>query len=314
MLLEQSFFILPEVLCGSRYPGQEYESGVVIALTMSILQELNGRNGLNPISFVKGECLYDDNGFGLGRWLRADLVLDSSRLYVANSRLGKHYGWRHRNWVEAKFMRKRTGVKSRNKTQSTALLLADLIRLAVLVPERAGTDSENARYLLHIYDRPPKEYLSKRRNKNNNGAGGTRKWVDKVTMGGQQELEIDALDKEPDSFVKLLGKLGDLTLKLDATTRLIEPLCEDDAGDQKLYWCYLTRIDAAKVKWQSHIFEVKEGRGVSEGVLGDLATIRKHVAENLGQVSDAEKKEPEDAAELDEIALEDGEAEAGGEG
>lgn len=296
MIVEQSFFVLPEVLCGSRYPGQEYESGVVIALTMSILQELNGRNARNPLSFVQGECLYDENGFGIGRWLRADLVLDSRALYVANSRLGKHYGWRHRNWLEAKFMRKRTGVSSTNKTQSTALLLADLIRLAVLVPETPGSDTENARYLLHIYDRPPSEYISSRRNKNSNGAGGTRRWAKAINLGGPQTLKIDALDKEPDSFVKLLGQMGDLALSLDVTTQVIEPRCEDEADDQKLYWCYLTRIDSARVEWNGRGFRLNENRAVEEDADGDLTAIRAHVVANLGQVSADEQTQPADLA------------------
>lgn len=306
MIVEQSFFVLPEVLCGSRYPGQEYESGVVIALTMSMLQELNGRNARNPLSFVQGECLYDAGGFGVGRWLRADLVLDSRSLYVANSRLGKHYGWRHRNWLEAKFMRRRTGVSTANKTQSTALLLADLIRLAVLVPETPASDTENARYLLHIYDRPPSEYVSARRNKNNNGPGGTRKWAKALNLGGPQVLEIADVDKEPDSFVNLLGALGDLTLKLDVTTQVIEPRYEDEADGQKLYWCYLTRIDAVQVTWSGHGFSVEESRRVTENAAGDLLAIRAHVAQNLGQVSPDEQSAP---ADISSGAAEDAPAE-----
>jgi hypothetical protein len=44
MLIEEAFFSLPEILHGSGYQTQSYESGIVSALTLSLLQVLNGRN------------------------------------------------------------------------------------------------------------------------------------------------------------------------------------------------------------------------------------------------------------------------------
>src|ERR1039457_333080 len=106
MILEQAFFALPEVLHGSGYQQQDYESGLVSALSQAVLQVLNGRNVPNPIACIQNERLYRPNGLYHGldqpRYLRADLFLDVSRLHVANRRLSQ-YGWRHRIWIEAKF-------------------------------------------------------------------------------------------------------------------------------------------------------------------------------------------------------------------
>ena len=80
------------------------------------------------------------------------------------------------------------------------------------------------------------------------------------------------------------------------TTQVIEPRCEDEADDQKLYWCYLTRIDSARVEWNGRGFRLNENRAVEEDADGDLTAIRAHVVANLGQVSADEQTQPADLA------------------
>ena len=57
MLTEQAFFSLPIALHGTSYQSQSYESGIVTALTLSLLQVLNGRNVQNPIGCLQNERL-----------------------------------------------------------------------------------------------------------------------------------------------------------------------------------------------------------------------------------------------------------------
>ncbi len=298
MLLEQAFHALPEILCGSRYPGQDYEAGVVTALTMAVLQELNGRNVPNPLSCIQGERLYDDNGFasisGALRYLRADLVLDTGPLKVANKRLGEQYGWRHQNWLEAKFFRVRN--KPTNKAAPTASLLADLLRLATLVPERPGRASLSGRYLLHIYDQPPANYISSRRNKNRNGKGGSRAWVKPVTAPGAQEILINDLDKEPDTIRSIIGSMGKLSLKLSVTNIVLEPRSASSAASGAVYWCILTRIDRVECADGAQRFTIGANRAVAEDNAGDYDSIRAQVARGLGEVPEAEQEKPEDPA------------------
>lgn len=297
MLLEQAFHALPEILCGSRYPGQDYESGVVMALTMALLQELNGRNVPNPLGCIQGECLYEKTGFSAGaqtpRYLRADLVLDTRALMVASRRLGSHYGWRHSNWLEAKFFRARGKVT--DKTKPTALLLADILRLAILVPERPGTPSSTGRYLLHIYDRPPAKYISSSRYKNANGAGGKRQWASVVNDAGTHTAKIADLNKEPSTFQKALGAMGSLTLELSLTNTVLTPN-EVPQPDGTVYWCVLTRINTVTCHDGVHNFAIAADRTVSEGKDGDFAALRSIVAMNLGEVPEAETTKPDDPA------------------
>lgn len=300
MILEQAFQILPEVLCGSRYPGQEYESGIVSAFAMSVLQQLNGRNAPNPVGCFEGERLYDDNGFGQGRWLRADLVVSTDRLMVANQRLGTHYQWRHRNWLEAKFFRVKNQGPVTNKTPSTALLIADLVRLITLVPETPGVASNNGRYLLHVYDRPAGAFLSYRRNKNADHPAGTRLWVRSVVEAGRTELRASEFNQEAPTFRKHLGDLGDLAVEATITTMAIEPAVVPQQDPPRLYWCYLTRVDAARVTLQGREFSISEDRVVAEQAAGDLEWIRDTVASNLGQVAADENAPPEDPAPPDD--------------
>ncbi len=57
MLIEQAFFSLPEVLHGTGYQSQSHDFGIVSALTLSLLQVLNGRTVPNPIGCLQSERL-----------------------------------------------------------------------------------------------------------------------------------------------------------------------------------------------------------------------------------------------------------------
>ncbi|MGF1451199.1 MAG: hypothetical protein ACFB21_03875 [Opitutales bacterium] len=100
MLIEQAFFNLPEILVGAGYAKQDYEAGIVSAFSLAILQELNGRNAPNPISFLCAEKRF----LGKNSKLRTDIHVKLGKLY-SGSRDYSEFGFRFSNWIEAKFFR-----------------------------------------------------------------------------------------------------------------------------------------------------------------------------------------------------------------
>ena len=273
MLVEQAFFHLPEILHGSGYNRQEYEAGIVGALSLAILQILNGRNAANPISYLQLEKLYRTKGLYVGaaapRYLRADLYIKTHMLKIGSTRLAQ-YGWRHSNWLEAKFLRGQSanGTKhAGNKTVHVASFLADLLRLSVLVPEK-GEQSCNGRYFLHVYDSDPKWYLT----------FGNRAWMKAICRPGQQRVKLKDLDLEPQTVTKYLGSFPGLEIDLALTNYVIEPL---GAGSPPSYWMYLTRIDGIKAKLGAHEYEVARERILSASSPSALEELSKFVSETI---------------------------------
>lgn len=299
MILEQAFFLLPEILRGSGYLLQDYESGIVNAFTLGLLQELNGRNAPNPLAFLKTECLYVTTGNA--RPLRADLFLDSHNLRVANINLAR-YGWRHHNWLESKFFRDSAvfpDVHAKSKTTVTASILADLIRLACLVPETPGKASVSNRYFLHVYDAPPRLYVAGRRNgtKSPKVKGFARTWAQRIALPGHQPLDGFKLVDENPTLVEYLGEgisQLDMTLKINNLSIFPEHL---DGDFEKLYWCVLTKILSFTVAHieQDWSFSLESDRNVVENTEGARIRIRDFVLESLRTTSKVDTEPPDDA-------------------
>lgn len=273
MLIEQAFFHLPEILHGSGYSLQEYEAGIVGALSLSVLQVLNGRNATNPISYLHHEKLYRDKGIYPGssnpRYLRADLRVKANGLKTGNSRLAQ-YGWRHYNWLEAKFLRGQSasGTKhSGNKPAHAASFIADLLRLSILVPEK-GNLSSNGRYFLHVYDSDPTWYLTYRK----------RPWMRLLCQAGRQTITLKNLDQEPQTVTRLLGSFPGLELELNIVNYTIDPL---DPSMTSCFWMYLTRIDKIKASLNGSQFEVLSNREIRLTSSTALDEISKFVAESI---------------------------------
>jgi hypothetical protein len=273
VVIEQAFFHLPEILHGSGYSLQEYEAGIVGALSLSVLQVLNGRNATNPISYLHHEKLYRDKGVYTGaygpRYLRADLRVKANGLKTGNSRLAQ-YGWRHYNWLEAKFLRGQSasGTKhSGNKPAHAASFIADLLRLSILVPEK-GSHSSNGRYFLHVYDSDPTWYLTYRK----------RPWMRLLCQPGRQTITLKNLDQEPKTVTKLLGNFPDLELELNIANYTIDPL---DSSMTSCFWMYLTRIDKIKARLNGYEFEVLGNREIHLRPPTALDELSKFVAESI---------------------------------
>lgn len=298
MLIEQAFYSLPEVLHGSGYQTQSYESGIVSAFSLSLLQVLNGRNVPNPIGCLQSERLYRTNGVykagGAPRYLRADLFADVGRLSVANKRLSQ-YGWRHRLWLECKFMRGQAGEDGSkhagNKSPATGAILADLLRLAFLTPEITDRTS-SSRYFLHVYDADPKFYLTFR----------GRAWCKSLVTVGEQEISFSDLDTEPAAIKRLIGDLPGLKVNLKVTNFYAGPL---HVEHRPVYWCWLTRIDKIEATLDQHAVCINVDRTINQTDKG-LEEIAGFIAGRLAILPDSADTLPPRPDEQEEPTLVDG--------
>ncbi len=298
MLMEQAFFSLPEVLHGSGYQTQSYESGIVSALSLAFLQVLNGRNVPNPIGCLQSERLYRTDGLyqpgGTPRYLRADLYAHVGRLMVANKRLSQ-YGWRHRLWLECKFMRGQAGKDGNehagNKSPVTGAILADLLRLALLIPEKGG-ETSSSRYFLHVYDADPKFYLTFR----------GRPWCRSLVTVGDQEISFSGLENEPKAIRKLIGDLPGLDVRLRVTNVFAGPMY---AQHRPVYWCWLTRIDQVEATLGTHTVSIEANRTITQSKDG-LAEISAFVAARLAILPDSADTQPPRGDEREAAADEEG--------
>ena len=267
MIIEQAFVALPELLLGNYYAVQEYEAGIVGVLNMAILQELNGRNVGHPIQHLQAERRYNP---ALQR--RVDLYVNTRRLMVANRRLG-NYGWRHHNWVEAKFYRNKSSVQrhATNKAMYQGQLIADLIRLTCLVPLTLGDRDSNGRYFLHVYDDEPKYYLAYQ----------DRPWVKALHQAGRQDIVIEQLAGESGTAKSQFGEgLQELQIQATVTNLVNFPVATPDAVTH--YWCVLTRFDAFSVTLNHSSFQIHANRVTWENQPGAYAHIANTVSVQLG--------------------------------
>lgn len=304
MLIESAFTYLPEILTGSNFEVQNYEAGITNAISLAVLQELNARNIANPLGAIVVEKVYSSEGYAHPnagnppRYDRADLFLNLASMYVATKPLSR-FGWRHRNYVEAKYFRPSV----MNPTNNSADLLADLIRLCALVkPQVHGWEqyfkrltAENkkehrkskpliqnrhvpyegerspdhkypnlciGRYLLHVYKGDPNEYLGKMIK---------RDWAQSLIKDGRQEIvlvvkykDFKLTKKEKAGYVKRVADaLADLKLKLTVTNRVVQ---QEKPNATDSYRCVLTRIDAFEIainglSWKETVDRVGEEGG-----------------------------------------------------
>lgn len=223
MLIESAFQYLPEILCGSSYQAQRFEAGITNAFSLALLQELNARNVPNPLGALSVELLYSNKIFthpytNEPKYDRCDLYVDLMALNVTNDKLDR-FGWRHRNYMEAKFFR----ASNRNITTNPADLMTDILRLCCLVrPQRIAYDrwveavknakslgqpppeqrvfvpyeeknSDNSRYeglcvgryLLHVYLGNVRDYMQTN----------ARPWAVGITTSGSRKLTVELAKK-----------------------------------------------------------------------------------------------------------------------
>jgi hypothetical protein len=291
MLVEQAFMALPEFLVGAPYERYEHEGTLVMAFSMSLLQELNGRNVNNPISLVRGEAMYQE-----GSNKRADLHLKFDPLSIETDDL-RTYGYREAAWIEAKFFRRHTsgpkaGRAKKQGTDAVQEVHADIIRLACLPPETVGANSTQGRYLLHAYQGTVTEFLPFGKSKTRaDSATGTpvrpafdRDWTQKIVVPGQAVLkDFRARDEGKTFDTKVGAALRGIELKVTVTNFAHVPSPVTDST----YTLVLTRLDEVDVALVTgggmgplSTFSVRAG-SVSENHVGAHDMIRRAVLANV---------------------------------
>ena len=238
---------LPEFLLGTPYEQYKNEGSLVMAYSMAILQELNGRNVNNPISCLRGEAYYS-----VAPSRRADIRMDLDSVGVLNDAMRRYCIKRH-NWLEAKFFRSEDGEPVLDGTKAVHYILKDLIRLSAF-PDETEDGSTSSRYLLHAYEGDPSGLVSNRRNKKEGVTQGfDRKWLTSLRAAGTQEVDDFHLGEETGQFDTIVGeKLRSIDLSLTVTNFCYEP-CNGDDDD---YYLYLTRLDSIELEFDGKKVEI----------------------------------------------------------
>jgi hypothetical protein len=283
MILEQAFNGLPEVLVGSPYLVQEYESGIVAVYAMSVLQELNGRNANNPLALLGLEQPYFAPS-GSTRGLRVDLFLNQQPIGIGNPALSR-FQYRYRNYVEAKFFRRNSKSKGTEPsvpaTTAVGLLAADIVRLCCFPKDiDANGNDASGRYLLHVYDRPPGTYLPAKKNATKTSPGTrVRPWLDAIVKVGRHEsVELKLSDEVASVKSEFPAPIDGLHLTLDITVFEQSPILL--ATGSPNHHCYLVRIDSAVVVLGDDCFKLYSDRRIIESP-GGRSSIAKKVFDNI---------------------------------
>lgn len=245
MIIEQAFMSMPEIMVGNGYVEQEHESGIVSSFSLAILQELNGRNLQNPISCIRAEEVFRDSN--TGKHNRIDLLIDLEKLNVSSHRL-LNYGFRHKNFLEAKFFRGES--EQINSSQNIKRIITDIYKLAILPTklEENNKPSSIGRYFLHVYKGRVNDYFSNKYT-----------WLsDKIASEGVKDLEIELDDKDINSNTFL--HLPKLSIKLTVTNIILK----HNEINSDNYIFILSRFETLEIKYnkneQNSIFLLKNGK------------------------------------------------------
>ena len=216
MLIEQALYTLPEIMA-LRISSRFYESSVSSAFAMSLSMQLASRGIQNPHLKIQQEAIYG-RAEALGRNLRADMLVELPQI-GSNTAAEHAFGFRRRNYVEVKFFRSPGRSSNAPGTEYAGALVAELVRLMTLPVEIQSNIRDVGRYLLHVYQGKPSDYLAFRRQDGTN-----REWVQALLRPGPARVSV-ALAREPDTLVRVVGEdLGDLRLELDVTNTVIRPM------------------------------------------------------------------------------------------
>lgn len=282
MIFESAFAFLPEILVGNGFLRKEYEASIVNAFSLAVLQSLNARNYPNPLSAIEVEKTYEENGFittGINspkRYPRADLFVKSFSAGIASKELSL-FGWRHNNWLEAKFYRLNENGKPKIPSTNAILLMTkDIFRLCALIKPQGRQGQKNnrgrianrstniinaSRYFLHIYEGRPEDFLGKnQRNKKKIH----RQWLINIRKPGIQNIKIDigSFVGESKNFQKdFPPPLNQLILEAKIQNHLFEQIGK--SANNKIT-CILTRVISFKISMGSYSLSENETRMRSE--------------------------------------------------
>ncbi len=287
MLVESAFSMLPEVVLGLGFQRVRREANAVGSFAFSLLNALHSKNVLDPIQRLQLEKNYGSRVATLpanGANRQCDIFLDYGGSKIGSKALA-NYGWRYHNYVEAKFLRSYRRTAAGHDTRASANsaeVVADLIRLAALVPEpqavqnAANAKTASARYFLCLSDHPPhifiNQYLTALRDTFFNPPKTCRIDID-LTTGRSSK-----------AFAQKVGTgFNSMRLELSQATCFAHyPL---DANTPSAMWMLLIRLDAFSIYMEDNgvtrSFSVSADRTIHQAAAGDYNLIRNFIAVNL---------------------------------
>jgi hypothetical protein len=287
MIIESAFTILPESIAGMGFQRVSREANAVGAFSFSLLNALHAKNIVDPIQRLQQEKHYATKTVPLpatGDNRHCDIYIDYGGSLIGSQRLA-NFGWRYKNYLEAKFLKSYKKTKSGQDTRAsanTAEVIADLVRLVCLVPEpemfsgRGTPKTATARYFLVISDDPLDIFINQYM-KDLLGAFSNPK--------RSCSIDLDLTTGKPRK--KLAEAVGSnfnlLNIKLSHVTCFSHfPLIPSSLP---CCWMLLLRIDAASVEYADpsgkRTFAFQLDRTLNEGKAGDYKAIRNFVATNL---------------------------------
>lgn len=287
MLIESAFNMLPESVAGFGFQRVKKEANAVGSFSFSLLNALHAKNILDPIQRIQLEHNYGTKAAPLplnGSRRNCDIFLDYGGSKIGTSRLA-NYGWRYRNYVEAKFFKsyKKTDTGSDTRASTiSAETIADLIRLITLVPEpqaqlnQHGAKTSTARYFLCMSDNPPNIFINKY-------LTSLRSVFEHPS--NLASINIDLMSGKASKT--LANKVGTdfncLRIDIPRITCFSHYPLDTSAPDS--IWMLLLRIDSASISLQqgniTHSFTLKLDRSIVQSNPGAYSYIRNFVAINL---------------------------------
>ncbi len=271
MLIEQALYTLPEIMA-LRVSSRFYESSVSSAFAMSVSMLLASRGIENPHLKIQQEAIYG-RAEALGRNLRADMLVKLPK--IGKNTVAEHaFGFRRWNYIEAKFFRSPGRSNSAPTTENAGALVAELLRLMTLPVELQSTHRDVGRYLLHVYQGKPADFLAFKRQDRT-----PREWVQALLQAGPAKVSVE-LPREPGTLVGAVGNgLRDLCLNLDVTNTVIRPM-HAALADQDFRFC-LSRIDRGVVRLDGHVCEIPVQGSMGAQDIAALDQMREMVVRSL---------------------------------
>lgn len=279
--------MLPESVAGYGFPRVRREANAVGSFAFSLLNALHAKNILDPIQRIQLENSYGTKTVPLptgGASRDCDIFLDYGGSKLGSARLA-NYGWRYRNFVEAKFLKSYRRTVSGQDTRASAnsaQIVADLIRLIALVPESQAqlnqpqAKTSSARYFLCLSDCIPSIFINKY-------LSSLHSAFDKPAKSTSIGLDLTT-GKASAKFSNSVGNgFNCLNVQISHATCFSHYPLNPRAPDS--IWMLLIRIDSASITMTNgattHSFSLGLDRTITQSGPGAYAAIRNFVATNL---------------------------------
>lgn len=287
MIVESAFSILPETIAGLGFQRVSREMNAVSAFSFSLLNALHAKNVVDPIQRIQLEHPFSTKKSPLPAGAdnrHCDIFIDYGGSKIGSKQL-ENFGWRYRNFVEAKFLksyRKTPTGQDTCSSKNSAEIVADFIRLVALVPEPdllAGGQNpktSTARYFLAVSDEPLEIFL-------NQYLKDLHSAFENPARNHLISIDLSA-GKPSKKLAEMVGKdFNKFRLNLRHVTCFSHyPL---NPKSTPAFWMILMRIDAAEIEYVDagvvKKYEIKTDRALSESNAGDYKFIRDFVATNI---------------------------------